>query len=313
MNEWIPWLQDLIGLGAAGGVEFVTDWAGPLGWWIVLQLAFLLGGIRAGLQITVHAGIAMVTNTWLKWLIAEPRPFISDESIHAFRATQGFGMPSGHAQGAAAVWGGLAWLVRGRRWLVTIMIVLLVITGLSRVYLGVHSPMQVFVGWLVGLALLAATLALWPKLEAHIAPRSEAWHWGALVVVTATVLGITELVLLREAGFTLPPEWLANHAAIAGVDSVDPVELGLWGNILPVLMALVAGYVIVAIQMHHRNLALNGARQKGIAVALAILLNFVFIALLARLDSRAMLPLVALAQPLICVLAPTWLIARKAP
>ena len=50
---------------------------------------------------------------------------------------------------------------------------IVIITGLSRVYLGVHSPMQVFVGWLVGLALLAATLALWPKLEAHIAKSAN--------------------------------------------------------------------------------------------------------------------------------------------
>ena len=37
MNEFIPVLQSLIGLDNHAYVEWLTDWGGPLGAWIVLQ------------------------------------------------------------------------------------------------------------------------------------------------------------------------------------------------------------------------------------------------------------------------------------
>lgn len=71
-------------------------------------------------------------------------------------ATTGF--PSGHALGAAVVYGGLALaLERGRRRLAAAVVVSLVVAiALSRIVLGVHYLVDVVVGLGVGVAYLAA-------------------------------------------------------------------------------------------------------------------------------------------------------------
>ncbi|WP_152031267.1 phosphatase PAP2 family protein [Natrarchaeobaculum aegyptiacum] len=70
-------------------------------------------------------------------------------------ATTGF--PSGHALGAAVVYGGLALaLERGRRLAVAVVAPLVVAIALSRIVLGVHYLVDVVVGLGVGVAYLAA-------------------------------------------------------------------------------------------------------------------------------------------------------------
>jgi membrane-associated phospholipid phosphatase len=57
------------------------------------------------------------------------------------------GMPSAHAANNAAAAGGILFFFRRKAWWI---VFLPLFVGLSRVYVGVHFPSQVFVGWLVG-------------------------------------------------------------------------------------------------------------------------------------------------------------------
>jgi len=65
-----------------------------------------------------------------------------------------FGAPSFHAKNAVVFWGLLA---RGLRklwvWFVAVFLILMI--GLSRLYVGVHFPSDVVLGWIVG------ALTLW--------------------------------------------------------------------------------------------------------------------------------------------------------
>ncbi|HBL50706.1 MAG TPA: hypothetical protein DF292_05635 [Firmicutes bacterium] len=71
------------------------------------------------------------------------------ESMHA-ETGGGYGFPSGHAQGSATFWTFLATGIR-RSWLTILAVVLFLLIGSSRIYLAVHSPSDVLVGWVVGL------------------------------------------------------------------------------------------------------------------------------------------------------------------
>ena len=91
-------------------------------------------------------------NVMLKDLIQQPRPFDLNPGLKLSQA-DGYGMPSGHAQLAVTAWGAIA--VRVRKiwfWIVAILIILLI--GFSRVYLGVHFPTDVLAGWIIGAILL---------------------------------------------------------------------------------------------------------------------------------------------------------------
>ena len=62
------------------------------------------------------------------------------------------------------MWGAIAARVH-RAWLWVIAIVLMLSIGFSRVYLGVHFPIDVMAGWAIGAILLAVYLVAASTLE----------------------------------------------------------------------------------------------------------------------------------------------------
>ncbi|OHD78067.1 MAG: hypothetical protein A3J97_00595, partial [Spirochaetes bacterium RIFOXYC1_FULL_54_7] len=101
-------------------------------------------GIRFGLVFLFSA----FTNSWLKVLFAIPRPFVLDPSVGLAHETS-FALPSGHAQGSATFWGLLASRFRAP-WGLVLAIVLPLLIGFTRIYLGVHYPTDLFLGWFLG-------------------------------------------------------------------------------------------------------------------------------------------------------------------
>jgi undecaprenyl-diphosphatase len=95
----------------------------------------------------------------LKVLIASPRPSI--ETVVIVAEADGLGFPSGHALGAALLYGAIAivapqviadrLIVRGIQ---VAAIAMMALVALSRVRLGVHWPSDVIGGLLFGLAAL---------------------------------------------------------------------------------------------------------------------------------------------------------------
>jgi undecaprenyl-diphosphatase len=138
----------------------------PLG--LVAAAVFLLRGWRRGavLVLVTLAGAA-VLDLGLKQLFARARP---QAFFDYYLAPKSFSFPSGHALFAVCFFGGIAVLLshrlRGRlaRILVwTVALVLILLIGVSRVYLGVHYPTDVIGGFAVG-TVWVASVALGDRL-----------------------------------------------------------------------------------------------------------------------------------------------------
>ena len=180
---------------------------------------------RLGLRLAVVYFLSGFLNFELKQSLAQPRPAVLSPGINLVEQS-GYGLPSGHAQGAVVLWGLLALhaVSRGaRRWIWAPAALLMLAIGLSRVYLGVHFPTDVLAGWAVGALVLGA--AAWvlghlpaggqdPGLEVRragaVSPaRARRLPWWAWIPIAA---------LLGAAALALRPE----------KDSVAMVA-GLWG------------------------------------------------------------------------------------
>lgn len=86
------------------------------------------------------------------------RPWILSNKIHpvekALALAAGYSFPSGHSGQASALLGGLAFLLRKRTWIAISLTLFVLVVGFSRMWLGVHTPQDVFVGLIIGFSLV---------------------------------------------------------------------------------------------------------------------------------------------------------------
>jgi len=158
-------MRDVTALGSFTGLGLMT---------IVASLTLWLCRHRPlaiGLVLTVVS--ATVVSTWLKIWIGRDRPDIVEHAALTFTAS----FPSGHAFLSAATLLSIAGFVglAARRDDITRLCIALawlmvVVIGISRVYLGVHWPTDVIGGWCLGIAWSGLAVGL---LERRMA-RAEA-------------------------------------------------------------------------------------------------------------------------------------------
>jgi undecaprenyl-diphosphatase len=127
---------------------------GIIVWWRVGRLEAIM---------IVAGGLITLVNTPLKLAINRPRPLA--DLVHVLSPEQGNGFPSGHAFFAILILGLTAYFVftnlKNRTIGIVVLaglIVLILLIGTSRVYLGVHWPSDVIGGYLIGGVLLTALI-----------------------------------------------------------------------------------------------------------------------------------------------------------
>ncbi len=138
-----------------------------------------------GAVLAVFFLLSDFLNIILKDLIQQPRPFDLNPGLKLSQA-DGYGMPSGHAQLAVTVWGAIAVKVR-KTWFWIVAIVIMLLIGFSRVYLGVHFPTDVLAGWIIGAILLVIYVAVRYPLEKWLS-RLNMWLQLLLAVAVTVVL-----------------------------------------------------------------------------------------------------------------------------
>lgn len=124
---------------------------------LLLVIVAFAPGKRPGMFCALNLVLVVLLNVILKELVQRPRP----EDINLVVET-GFSFPSGHSMVAMAFFGLLVWLVwhyeKDRTMRLACcggfsLIILLI--GISRIYLGVHYASDVLAGFCVSLAWLA--------------------------------------------------------------------------------------------------------------------------------------------------------------
>jgi undecaprenyl-diphosphatase len=151
-------IRDITSLGSFTLVAFVT---------LIVAGYLLIDGKRAAaLFVLVAIAGGVVLSEGLKHLFARPRPELVAHLVEVQTAS----FPSGHAMLSAVTFltlGALLARVQSRNrlkaYVVSVAILLTLLIGASRVYLGVHWPTDVLAGWCAGAAWAMSCwlLAIW--------------------------------------------------------------------------------------------------------------------------------------------------------
>ncbi len=197
---------------------------------------------RLAARLTVILSLSSVVNTVLKLVFHDPRPYWTDPSVKGHEPIESFGMPSGHAQNAVAVWGFLATRARRALWPAPLLVIVLI--GVSRVQLGVHSAGQVMVGWAIGAGLLAAALVLEPKVVPWWAARPLPLQIAMALAVSLVPLGVAWVAVHSLQDWTWPQAW-ADAIVRAGGDT-RPIDLEQAAAATGGLFGLVSGVCLLA-------------------------------------------------------------------
>ena len=157
-------MRDLTALGGVSVLTLVTT----------LVTFYLAASRRVGLALFVAMSTigGAIGGTVLKALFLRPRPSIVPHLVDV----DSLSFPSGHALNSAVIYltlGALLARAEARRtvriYVIGVAILLTMLIGISRVYLGVHYPSDVLAGWCAG----AAWAALCSSVARFLQRRSQ--------------------------------------------------------------------------------------------------------------------------------------------
>ncbi len=149
---------------------------------------------RKGYYLLAVGFVGTLFNQWLKIVCRIPRPWVRDPNFTIVEAAReqaaGYSFPSGHVQCSVGYLGGIARFTR-RTWLQVVCAILAVLVLISRMYLGVHTPADVFVSLAAGAVLV---LVWYPLMESTVwAPRRMYVILGGMLGLSLAFVAFMEL------------------------------------------------------------------------------------------------------------------------
>ncbi len=224
------WLRGPMQAVTALGYEQFFVLLLPTIYWCFDQMV----GLRVGLVLL----LSNVANNFFKFLFHTPRPYWVSDTVQAYSHETSFGLPSGHAQIAASVWGWLAVEVR-KRWFTLLALVLIFMIGISRIYLGVHFLTDVLLGWLIGGLLVWAFSAWYQPVGAWINQKTLWSKIGLIAGSAALMMALILGVRLAVGAWVMNADW----AERAG--EVDPYSLDGVFTVAGTWFGMLCGFVVV--------------------------------------------------------------------
>lgn len=176
--QLMEWLQEHIGSSGFGFWLLSNLSAFGEQLLLVVIMGFLYWGLnkKFGKYVGLNVLMVNVWNPMIKNIVLRLRPYMVSDSIKPLRlvdenadamdvAAQGYSFPSGHSSNAVTVYGSLAVHEKKRKILWILAVVLPLLVGFSRVFVGVHYPTDVLCGWLLGIIVITVVPLLRQKIK----------------------------------------------------------------------------------------------------------------------------------------------------
>lgn len=181
-----PFLDKLMGLITNLGGEAVFIVAAIVVFWCLSK--------SCGYYMMTVGFAGTIINQFLKLWFRIPRPWVKDPNftiVESARAeATGYSFPSGHTQNAFAVFGAPARFFKNTV-LRIVFIFLIALTAFSRMYVGVHTPLDVGVSLIVGTILVFVIYPFFRDIDKS--PKKVYIIFGIFIVLAAAFVAFVEL------------------------------------------------------------------------------------------------------------------------
>lgn len=118
---------------------------------------------KEGYYLIIVGFMGIIAQQFLKLLFRIPRPWVLDKNFtiveSARKGATGYSFPSGHTLTAVSAYGGL-YKITKYKWLKVLSIILAIAVPISRMYLGVHTSLDVIVSIVIAIILLVTLYPL---------------------------------------------------------------------------------------------------------------------------------------------------------
>ena len=155
-----PFFDTFFAIATRLGEEIAFMAVGMIVFWCVDKFS--------GYYVLCGGFFGTILNQFLKITFRIPRPWVLDPSFKivesARQAATGYSFPSGHTQSAVGLFGSLS-KIADKKWLKLLFVVPCVLVPLSRIYLGVHTPLDVGVSLVTSLAIVFGFYPLFKRAE----------------------------------------------------------------------------------------------------------------------------------------------------
>lgn len=147
--------------------KFITNFGGILYIFVILIILLLvIRNKKINIALISNLGLVILLNQVIKFIVKRPRP-----QVLPLVEERGYSFPSGHSMISLAFYGFLIYLIynniKNKKYKYALMIslsILIVLIGISRVYLGVHYLSDVLAGFIVSIIYLLIFIESFSKV-----------------------------------------------------------------------------------------------------------------------------------------------------
>ncbi len=181
-----PFLDTVMGL--------VTNLGGEAAFIAAAIIVFWCLNKSCGYYMMTVGFAGTIINQFLKLWFRIPRPWVKDPSFSIVESARadatGYSFPSGHTQNAFAVFGAPARFYKSTA-LRIVFVLLIALTAFSRMYVGVHTPLDVGVSLIVGTLLVFVIYPFFRDMDKN--PKKVYIIFAIFIVMAAAFVAFVEL------------------------------------------------------------------------------------------------------------------------
>ena len=168
-----------------------------------------------GKDVLLALAVSLFINQFLKVTFSVYRPWIRDPAITpsytAMQFATGYSFPSAHTQICGTIYGYLAVkLYPKNKKLSALCILVILFTGFTRMFLGVHTPQDVLTGMAI------AAVSVWGVLKANVFIEANP-HYRKYFAITALILSVIGIAYAVNKSYPMD--------FVDGILVVDPVKM----------------------------------------------------------------------------------------